>query len=220
MEIFLDTANIAEITEAGSWGVLSGVTTNPTLIAAEGKEFFPTIKEICAAVKGPVSAEVIATEAAGMVKEAVELAALATNVVVKIPLITEGLKAIHQLAGRGVATNATLIFSTNQALLAARAGASYVSPFVGRLDDVGHDGVELVAEIAEVFEQHSLRTRIIAGSVRHPLHVVQAARAGAHIATIPFAVLKKMVSHPLTDLGVARFIEDWKKAGLGPVLGG
>ncbi|ACX51233.1 transaldolase [Ammonifex degensii KC4] len=211
MKLFLDTANLEEIRTAVSWGVIQGVTTNPTLVAREGREFKSLIKEIAELVDGPVSAEVISTEAEGMIAEAEELSRLHPNVVIKIPITPEGLKAVKALKARGIRTNVTLIFSANQALLAALAGASYVSPFVGRLDDAGHDGIALVREIAEIFSLHGISTEIIAASIRHPLHVVAAARAGAHIATVPFRVLDQMVRHPLTDIGIERFLADWAK---------
>jgi len=211
MRLFLDTANTEEIREALSWGVISGVTTNPTLVAKEGKEFFPTIREIAVMVDGPVSAEAVSTDPEGMVREARELSGLAPNVVVKLPAGVPGLKATSILAGEGIPVNMTLVFSSNQALLAALAGAAYVSPFAGRLDDIGHDGMDVVAEIVELFSFHGLDTEIIAASVRHPAHVLAAARAGADIATVPFKVLEQMIRHPLTDAGVARFLEDYRK---------
>ncbi|RDV84531.1 fructose-6-phosphate aldolase [Ammonifex thiophilus] len=211
MKLFLDTANLEEIRTAVSWGVIQGVTTNPTLVAREGREFKSLIKEIAELVNGPVSAEVISTEAEGMIAEAEELSRLHPNVVIKIPITPEGLKAVKALKARGIRTNVTLVFSANQALLAALAGASYVSPFVGRLDDAGHDGIALVREIAEIFSLHGIATEIIAASIRHPLHVVAAAQAGAHIATVPFRVLDQMVRHPLTDIGIERFLADWAK---------
>lgn len=213
MKLYIDTANVDEIREMASWGVLSGVTTNPTLVAKEGRDFIQTLKEILAIVDGPVSAEVISTEAQQMVEEGLRYAELSPNVVIKLPLTAEGLKATSQFARRNIATNLTLVFSANQALLAARAGASYVSPFVGRLDDIGHDGLALVAEIAEIFGLHGIETEIIAASIRHPLHVTEAARAGAHIATVPYRVLQQMLTHPLTDSGLARFLSDWKSMG-------
>lgn len=213
MKLYIDTANVDEIREMASWGVLSGVTTNPTLVAKEGRDFIQTLKEILAIVDGPVSAEVISTEAQQMVEEGLRYAELSPNVVIKLPLTAEGLKATSQFARRNIATNLTLVFSANQALLAARAGASYVSPFVGRLDDIGHDGQALVAEIAEIFGLHGIETEIIAASIRHPLHVTEAARAGAHIATVPYRVLQQMLTHPLTDSGLARFLSDWKSMG-------
>ena len=191
--------------------MLSGVTTNPTLIAKEGRDFHQVIREICGLVKGPVSAEVTGTTASQMVEEARELAKISGQVVIKIPITTEGLEAVHKLKREGIHTNVTLIFSANQALLAARAGASYVSPFLGRLDDISHDGISVVGEIAEIFQKHRIETQIIAASLRHPRHFTEAALAGAHIATVPMAVLEKLIVHPLTDQGIERFLEDWKK---------
>lgn len=191
--------------------MIHGVTTNPSLIAKEGRDFQAVVKEITAIVDGPVSAEVISLEADGMVREAEELAKIHPNVVIKIPITTEGLKAVKALKKRGIRTNVTLVFSANQALLAALAGASFVSPFVGRLDDVGHDGMSLITEIAEIFSYYHIPTEIIAASIRHPLHVIASARAGAHIATIPYKVLLQMVKHPLTDVGIEKFLADWGK---------
>lgn len=212
MRLFLDTANIDEIREAVGWGVISGVTTNPTLVAREqGRTFAEILREITDVVPGPVSAEAISLDAPGMIAEARTLAAVAENIVVKIPMTPEGLKAAKTLAGEGIRTNVTLVFSANQALLAALAGASYVSPFVGRLDDAGHDGMQVVRDIAQIFEIHGLESEIIAASIRHPLHVIDAAKAGADIATVPMKVLRVMVSHPLTDRGIEMFLADWKK---------
>ena len=212
MRLFLDTANIDEIREAVGWGVISGVTTNPTLVAREqGRTFAEILREITDIVPGPVSAEAISLDAPGMIAEARTLAAAAENIVVKIPMTPEGLKAAKTLAGEGIRTNVTLVFSANQALLAALAGASYVSPFVGRLDDAGHDGMQVVRDIAQIFEIHGLESEIIAASIRHPLHVIDAAKAGADIATVPMKVLRAMVSHPLTDRGIEMFLADWKK---------
>ncbi len=211
MLIFADTANIEEIKELNEWGVIAGVTTNPTLVAKEEGGFHSMIKEICSIVSGPVSAEVLSLKAEEMVEEARTLAALAENVVIKIPLIPEGLKAIHALASEGIKTNATLVFSANQALLAARAGAAYVSPFVGRMDDIGNPGMEIVKDIVGIFRLHNINTRVIAASIRHPMHVMEAAKMGADIATVPYGVITKMIKHPMTDLGIERFLEDWKK---------
>lgn len=212
MRLFLDTANIDEIREAVGWGVISGVTTNPTLVAREqGRTFAEILREITDVVPGPVSAEAISLDAPGMIAEARTLAAAAENIVVKIPMTPEGLKAAKTLAGEGIRTNVTLVFSATQALLAALAGASYVSPFVGRLDDAGHDGMQVVRDIAQIFEIHGLESEIIAASIRHPLHVIDAAKAGADIATVPMKVLRVMVSHPLTDRGIEMFLADWKK---------
>ena len=209
MKIFIDTANIAHIKEAASWGVVDGVTTNPSLIAKEGRDFKETIKEISKIVDGPISAEVLSDKAEDMVKEAKELATWSKNVVVKIPMTAEGLKAVSELKKKGIKTNVTLVFSVNQALLAAKAGASYVSPFVGRLDDQGWDGMSMIWDLVDIFQQYGFDTQIIVASVRHPLHATEAAQSGAHIATIPFDVLKKMLNHPLTDDGIARFKKDW-----------
>jgi len=216
LRLFLDTANIEEIREAVSWGVISGVTTNPTLVSREqGRSFTEIVREITALVPGPVSVEAVSLEGPSIVEEARRLAAMAQNVVVKIPMTPEGLKAVKVLAGEGVRTNVTLVFSANQALLAALAGATYVSPFVGRLDDIGHDGMAVVRDVAEIFQLHALDTEIITASVRHPLHVLEAAKAGSDIATVPMKVLRAMVSHPLTDRGIERFLADWKKVDKG-----
>lgn len=212
MEIFLDSANYEEIKEAVALGVISGVTTNPTLVAKEGRDFRQLVRDIAALVPGPVSAEVIATQAAEMIKEAQELAALASNVVIKIPMTAEGLKAVKVLNKQGIHTNVTLVFSVNQAILAARAGAAYVSPFIGRLDDISFDGLSLVRDIVQVFKNYQLPTQVIAASVRHPLHAVEAAKSGSHIATIPYKVLMQMIEHPLTKSGVERFLADWEAA--------
>jgi len=216
LRLFLDTANIEEIREAVSWGVISGVTTNPTLVSREqGRSFGDIVSEITNIVPGPVSVEAVNTEALPMIEEARRLAAMAENAVVKIPMTPDGLKAVKVLAGEGVRTNVTLVFSANQALLAALAGATYVSPFVGRLDDIGHEGMEVVREIAAIFQIHALDTEIIAASIRHPRHVTDAATAGADIATVPMKVLKAMVRHPLTDRGIEAFLADWKKVDKG-----
>lgn len=210
MRIFLDTANVEEIRIAHAMGVISGVTTNPSLIAKEGRNFQEVVKEITSIVDGPISAEAVSLEADAIVSEALELAAIHRNIVVKIPLTAEGLKAINKLAAQGVKTNTTLVFSANQAVLAALAGATYVSPFVGRLDDIGHDGMAIVKDIVEIFEYYGLETEVIAASIRHPLHVIAAAKAGAHIATIPYKVLRQMIEHPLTDAGIKKFLADWE----------
>jgi len=214
MKIFIDTANVEEIREAASWGILSGVTTNPSLIAKEGRDFKTVVKEITEIVDGSVSAEVLSDDAEGMIAEARELSQIHPNVTIKIPMTEEGLKAVSVLSKEGIETNVTLIFSANQALLAARAGATYVSPFVGRMDDIANDGVELVKDIAEVFAIFGIPTEIIAASVRTPMHVLQCAKAGADIATIPYGVLKKMFKHPLTDKGLQQFKDDWAAAVL------
>lgn len=210
MKIFIDTANIEEIKKAHALGILAGVTTNPTLVAKEGVDFKERLKEICAIVDGSVSAEVISLDAEGMIKEGEELAQIAPQITIKVPMTLEGLKAVHAFSQKGIKTNVTLIFSANQALLAARAGATYVSPFVGRLDDLGHSGVQLIGEIAEIFALHQIDTEIIAASIRHPQHVTQAALQGAHIATIPYKVLEQMSKHPLTDRGIEQFLADWQ----------
>lgn len=211
MELFLDTANVDEIKEINAWGVLSGVTTNPTLIVKEGREFKQVVKEICNIVDGPVSAEVTAEDVDGMVKQGLDIATWADNVVVKCPLTANGLSACSQLSKKGIKVNVTLCFSTNQALLAARAGAYFISPFVGRLDDINQDGSALVAEIAEMYHLQGLDTKVLAASIRTPVHVTQAALAGADVATMPYKVFKQLVKHPLTDAGNAQFLADWAK---------
>ena len=211
LRIFIDSANVEEIKEINDMGFLAGVTTNPTLVAREGKDFKTVVKEICSIVDGPVSAEVISMDTAGMIAEAQELAAIHPNVVIKIPMSESGLRAIRLLADKGIRTNATLVFSPAQALLAARAGASFVSPFIGRIDDTGNNGLTVLDDIVSIFNQYLIDTEIIAASIRHPVHVVEAAKIGAHIATVPYNVIKQMVRHPMTDLGIARFLEDWKK---------
>lgn len=210
MKLFLDTANVDEIRKANDLGVICGVTTNPSLIAKEGRNFEEVVKEICSIVDGPISAEVISLDAEGMVAEAIPLAAIHPNIIIKIPMTLEGLKATKQLAAKGIKTNVTLIFSANQALLAARAGATYVSPFIGRLDDINQDGMDVIREIAEIFSIHGLSSEIIAASVRTPLHVTQSALAGADIATVPYKVIEAMSKHPLTDKGIERFLADWE----------
>lgn len=212
MKIFIDTANIEEIRDIYKLGILDGVTTNPSLIAKEsGRDFKEIIKEISDLVSGPISAEVISLETAGMIKEAEELAAISENIVIKIPMTKEGLAAVSVLAKKGIKTNVTLIFSSNQALLAANAGATYVSPFVGRLDDIGMDGMELVREIMQIFETYGIETEVIAASIRHPQHALMAALAGSDIATIPHKVLLQMMKHPMTDKGIDAFMADWEK---------
>ncbi|MCL6547687.1 MAG: fructose-6-phosphate aldolase [Alicyclobacillus sp.] len=211
MKLFIDTANIAEIRNAAEMGILSGVTTNPSLVAKEGRDFVATLKEIVQIVDGPISAEVVSLDAEGMVEEGIPLAEIHPNIVIKVPMTAEGLKAVHRFAKRGIRTNVTLIFTANQALLAARAGASFVSPFIGRLDDISYDGVELIQDISTIFDIHGIDVEIIAASIRHPMHVTQAAKAGAHIATCPYVVLDKMIKHPLTDQGIERFLADWSK---------
>jgi len=211
MKIFIDTANIAQIEEVDSWGILDGVTTNPTLVAKESGDFRTNVRRICEIVGGPVSVEAMSSKADDIVKEAKDLARIHPSVVIKIPITEEGLKATRVLAKEGIKVNMTLIFSANQALLAAKAGAAYVSPFVGRLDDVGQDGMDLILEILDILDNYDFGTEVIVASVRHPIHVAQAARMGAHIATIPYDVLKKMFKHPLTDMGIERFQKDWEK---------
>jgi len=211
MKIFLDTANLEQIKEAASWGIVDGVTTNPTLVSKENMKFEDLIKKICKVVPGPVSVESVSTKAKDIIEEARGLAKLAENVAVKIPICVEGLKATKVLSSEGIKVNTTLIFSSNQALLAAKAGTAFVSPFIGRLDDISHEGMALIDEIVAIFNNYGFETEIIVASIRHPLHVVEAALAGADIATIPFAVLDKMVKHPLTDIGIEKFLQDWGK---------
>ncbi|NBG88350.1 fructose-6-phosphate aldolase [Isachenkonia alkalipeptolytica] len=212
MKLFIDTANIDEIKEAASWGILDGVTTNPSLIAKEGRDFQEVIKEIVEIVDGPISAEVIALDAEKMVEEGEELAKIHDNIVVKVPMTKEGLKATKIFSEKGIKVNVTLVFSANQALLAAKAGATYVSPFLGRVDDIGSTGMDLVEEIISIFNIHGYDTQTIAASIRHPLHVTDAALAGSHVSTVPFKVLKMMTDHPLTDIGIEKFLADWNEA--------
>jgi transaldolase len=211
MKIFIDTANIEQIKEVNSWGILDGVTTNPSLVARENKDFSVLVKEICAVVDGPISVEAVNITATEIVPEARKIAAGNKNIVVKIPMTEEGLKATKILASEGIKVNMTLIFSANQALLAAKAGARYVSPFVGRLDDIGQNGMDLIAEIMDILENYEFDCEVIVASVRDPIHVTEAARLGAHVATIPYDVLKKMFKHPLTDSGIEKFLKDWEK---------
>jgi transaldolase len=211
MKFFIDTANIAEIKEAASMGVLDGVTTNPSLVAKEGKEFRKLLEEICAIVDGPISAEVLATEYEGIMKEARELSKIHRNIVVKVPLIKEGLKAVKSLKAEGIRTNVTLCFSPNQALLAAKAGAYFISPFIGRLDDVSQTGMDLIRQVVTIYRNYKYDTQVLVASVRHPLHVVEAALIGADICTMPFKVIESLIRHPLTDIGLERFLADWKK---------
>ncbi|MBI1952026.1 MAG: fructose-6-phosphate aldolase [Acidobacteria bacterium] len=213
MKIFLDTANIDEIREAHSWGILDGVTTNPSLVAKEGKDFLDVVRQICAIVPGPVSAEVVATTTDDMIREGREIMRKigAPNVVIKIPMIREGLRAIRTLSSEGIRVNTTLIFSSPQALLAAKAGAAYVSPFIGRLDDISHVGMDIVRDIRVIFDNYEFKCGILAASIRNPLHVVDAARAGADVATMPFGVLEAIIRHPLTDVGLKKFLKDWEK---------
>jgi len=211
LRIFIDSANIEEIKEIHSMGFLDGVTTNPSLVAKEHRDYHEVIKEICALVDGPISAEVIGLDYQSMVSEGEELARLHPNVVVKIPLTEDGLRAIKTLKDKGITTNATLVFSANQALLAARAGAGFVSPFIGRVDDTGNDGLTLLNDIITIFDQFAMSTEVIAASIRHPMHVVESAKLGSHIATVPYAVIKQMVKHPLTDAGIEKFMKDWQQ---------
>ena len=211
MKFFIDTANLDEIRKAADLGLADGVTTNPSLIAKENCTFEDRIREICSIVDGPVSAEVISTDVDGMVKEAGKLAEIASNVVVKIPMTTDGLRATKKLAGEGIKTNVTLVFSPLQALLTAKAGASYVSPFIGRLDDISHEGMNLVEDIIQIFDNYAFDTEIIVASIRHPIHVLEAAKIGADIATIPYKVIAQLAHHPLTDIGLEKFLSDWEK---------
>lgn len=211
MKFFIDTANIEEIKKANALGLLDGVTTNPTLVAKEGRDFKPLIQEICNIVDGPVNAEVVSTDAEGMVNEARELVKLADNIVIKIPLIQEGLKAVKILTGEGIKTNVTLCFSPIQALMAAKAGAAYISPFVGRLDDISHKGMELVEQIIAIYENYGIDTEVIVASIRSPIHVLESALIGADIATIPYPVMEQLIKHPLTDIGLEKFLADWNK---------
>lgn len=213
MKFFIDTANIEEIKKANEMGMADGVTTNPSLVSREGREFKGLIKEICDIVDGPVSAEVVSLDTDGMVREAKELAKIADNIVVKIPLIVEGLKAVKILDQEGINTNVTLCFSPVQALMAAKAGAAYISPFVGRLDDISQRGMELAEEIITIYENYDFKTEVIVASIRNPIHVLDAALMGADIATIPFKVIQQLIKHPLTDIGLDKFLEDWKKLG-------
>jgi transaldolase len=211
MKFFIDTADIKEIREAAAMGLVDGVTTNPSLVAKTGRKFRDVLLEICDIVRGPVSAEVVSTTHDEMMKEARELAGLRDNIVVKIPLIAEGLKAVRTCTEAGIKTNVTLCFSATQALLAAKAGATYISPFVGRLDDISTDGMQLISEILEIYDNYGFATEVLVASVRHPMHVHQAARMGAHVATCPLSVLLQLTKHPLTDIGLAKFLSDWEK---------
>ena len=211
MKIFIDSANVKEIQEAASLGVIDGVTTNPTLISKENRAVGDLLKAICSLVSGPVSAEVISLETEGMIREARALSKIAKNIVVKIPLVKEGLKAVKALSGEGIKTNVTLCFSASQALLTAKAGADYVSPFIGRLDDISQVGMDLIGDIKQIYSNYNFKTEIIVASVRNPMHVVDAAKIGADIATVPFAVIEQLIKHPLTDVGIQRFLEDYKK---------
>jgi transaldolase len=211
MKFFIDTANVGEIKKAWELGVVDGVTTNPSLIAREGKDPVALLKKICSIVDGPVSAEAVSLDADSMVQEAETLSKIHKNIVIKIPMIEEGLKAVKRLSGMGIKTNVTLVFSASQALLAAKAGASFVSPFVGRLDDISHLGMGIVSEIMDIYENYLFETELIVASIRNPLHVVEAARMGAHIATIPYSVIIQLIKHPLTDIGLEKFLKDWEK---------
>ena len=212
MKFFIDTANIGEIKEAARMGVLDGVTTNPSLVAKEGKDFRKLLDEICAIVDGPISAEVLSTDFDGIMKEGRDLAKIHKNIVVKVPLIKEGLKAVKALKGEGIRTNVTLCFSPNQALLAAKAGATFISPFIGRLDDISHNGMDLIRQIVTIYRNYAFETEVLVASVRHPLHVVEAAMIGAHICTMPFKVIDQLIKHPLTDIGLEKFLADWHKS--------
>ena len=214
MKFFIDTGNLNEIREAQALGILDGVTTNPSLIAKEGKQFKETILEMCSIVNGPVNAEVIATDCPTMLKEGHEYVTWHKNIVVKLPTTREGIKACKSLADEGIKTNMTLCFSPTQALMCAKAGATYVSPFVGRLDDISHNGMDLVRQIVQIYKNYDYKTQVLAASLRHPLHVLECALAGAHVATIPFKVIEQLFNHPLTDKGIATFLADWKKAKL------
>lgn len=211
MKFFIDTANVEEIKKAWELGVIDGVTTNPSLISKEGRDPVTLLKEICSIVNGPVSAEAVSMTADEMVKEAESISKIHENIVIKIPMIEEGLRAVKKLSGMGLKTNVTLVFSPSQALLAAKAGATYVSPFIGRLDDISHIGMGIVSDIIEIYENYMFDTEVIVASVRNPLHVVEAAKVGAHIATIPYSVIIQLIKHPLTDIGIERFLKDWEK---------
>ncbi len=213
MKFFIDTANIREIREANAMGMVDGVTTNPSLIAKEGRDFQTIIREICEIVDGPISAEVISLDTDGMLKEARELAKIHENIVIKVPMTVDGLKATKQLSEEGIKTNVTLVFSPLQALMAAKAGATYASPFVGRLDDISQEGMTLIAQIVQIYNNYGFDTEVIVASIRNPLHVLESALLGAHVATIPFNVLSKLAAHPLTDKGIKAFLDDWNKAG-------
>jgi transaldolase len=212
MKFFIDTANIAEIKEAASFGVLDGVTTNPSLVAKEGKDFHKLLEEICAIVDGPISAEVISLEYDGIMREGRELAKIHKNIVVKVPLVKDGLKAVKSLKAEGIRSNVTLCFSPSQALLAAKAGAYFISPFIGRLDDISQNGMDLIRQVVTIYKNYKYDTQVLVASVRHPLHVVEAAMIGADICTIPFKVIEQLIKHPLTDIGLQRFLEDWNKS--------
>jgi len=212
MKFFIDSANINHIKEAASLGLLDGVTTNPSLVAKEGKNFIEILNEIVKIVDGPISAEVVSTDYAGIIKEAEDLVKIHKNIVVKVPLIREGIKAVKTLSEKGIKTNVTLCFSAPQAILAAKAGATYVSPFVGRLDDIGHDGMELISQIVTIYRNYDFKTQVLVASIRHPLHIVEAGLMGADVCTIPYEVIEKLFKHPLTDIGLDKFLNDWKKS--------
>lgn len=211
MKIFIDSADIGEIREASSMGVIDGVTTNPSLVAKTGRRFEDVLRDICAVVDGPISAETVTLQSDSIFKEGIALAKLHKNIVVKIPLIPEGLKAVKMCAAEGIKTNVTLCFSPNQALLAAKAGANYVSPFVGRLDDITHVGMDLAQRICRIYKNYDFSTQVLVASVRNPLHVLEAAEMGAHVCTLPFAVIRQLTAHPLTDIGLKKFLDDWEK---------
>jgi len=211
MKFFIDTANISQIKEAAAMGLLDGVTTNPSLVAKEGKNFLELLNEIVKIVDGPISAEVVSTDYDGIIKEAEELSKIHKNIVIKVPLIKEGIKAVKTLSSKGIKTNVTLCFSPTQALLAAKAGATYISPFVGRLDDISTNGMELIRQIVTIYKNYNFKTEVLVASVRHPLHVVEAAMLGAHVCTMPFDVIEKLFNHPLTENGLEKFLNDWKK---------
>lgn len=211
MKFFIDTANVSEIRKAWDAGVIDGVTTNPSLISKENREPFDLLREICEIVDGPVSAEAVSLKAEEMIREAATLSEIHQNIVVKIPMTEEGLRAVKKLSAMGIKTNVTLVFSPSQALLAAKAGAAYVSPFVGRMDDISHLGMNIVSEILEIYDNYMFNTEVIVASIRNPLHVVEAAKMGAHIATIPYGVIQQLMKHPLTDIGIERFLKDWEK---------
>jgi len=211
MKIFIDSADLSEIRDAAAMGVIDGVTTNPSLVAKAGRSLETIVREICEVVDGPISAEVLATDAAGIVREGKLLAAIHPNVVVKVPLIPEGIRAVRTLSGEGIRTNVTLCFSAPQALLAAKAGATYISPFIGRIDDTGGDGLELIAQIVTIYNNYAYETEVLAASIRHPVHLVRCAQLGADVATLPYSVILQLLKHPLTDIGLAKFLEDAKK---------
>jgi transaldolase len=212
MKFFIDSANINHIKEAASLGLLDGVTTNPSLVAKEGKNFIELLNEIIKIVDGPISAEVVSTDYAGIIKEAEDLVKIHKNIVVKVPLIREGIKAVKTLSEKGIKTNVTLCFSAPQAILAAKAGATYISPFVGRLDDIGHDGMDLISQIVTIYRNYDFKTQVLVASIRHPLHIVEAGLMGADVCTIPYEVIEKLFKHPLTDIGLDKFLNDWKKS--------